>query len=229
MKYCDYETILTSSRLNRYKIACGGNEERALALYMQNIKLSNNLFGIISLFEVALRNAIDMHYSTALHNPDWLRDAITAGGQFDYKGCAGTRDIVQYALTNRIHGIYTKEKLIAECEMGVWCYMFARNQYNALGATLIDIFSAKPDFVGIQKFDYKYVADELAKINTMRNRIAHHEPICFHTKTNVISTKQVRYIYGHILSFLTWLGIDAKEYVQRIDNVILECDNLNSI
>lgn len=232
MTYKEYEVILTPSRMARYREACCCNDELAMELYFRNILLAETLFGVISLFEVALRNAIDAHYSSTHSNPDWLRDAAQVGGQFDNRGCARMQDIIQYAIRTKLSRRYDKEQLIAECEMGVWRYLFARNQYRAMGGTLVDIFSARPKMVGEQAFDYQFVFNELGKINEMRNRIAHHEPICFkrgNEGETVVSTKQARYIYGHMLSFLTWMGIDSREFIAKIDSVEDECDKIDNL
>lgn len=232
MTYKEYEAILTISRMTRYKEACRSNDELAVELYFRNILLSESLFGVISLFEVALRNAIDAHYSVSHSNPDWLRDAAQVGGQFDNRGCARMQDIIQYAISTKLNRGYDKEQLIAECEMGVWRYLFARNQYRAMGGTLVNIFSARPEMVGEQVFDYQFVFNELGKINEMRNRIAHHEPICFKKRKGgdtVVSTNQARYIYGHMLSFLTWMGIDSREFIAKIDSVEDECSKIDEL
>ncbi len=218
--------------MTRYKDACCSNEELAVELYFRNILLSESLFGVISLFEVALRNAIDAHYSLSRSNPDWLRDAAQAGGEFDNRGCARMQDIILYAISTKLNRRYDKEQLIAECEMGVWRYLFARNQYRAMGGTLVDIFSARPEKVGEQTFDYQFIFNELGKINEMRNRIAHHEPICFKKGKDgetVVSTRQARYIYGHMLSFLTWMGVDSRNFIAQIDSVEEDCNKIDDL
>ena len=39
MKYNEYETAFSSARLNKYIVACNGNNNKALVLYRHNIKL----------------------------------------------------------------------------------------------------------------------------------------------------------------------------------------------
>ena len=53
MRYNEYEMVFSSARLNKYKIACDGD----------NIKLCQKFYGVLNVFEVALRNAIDRHKS----------------------------------------------------------------------------------------------------------------------------------------------------------------------
>jgi hypothetical protein len=85
MKFQDFEKIMSSKRMTRYVIACNGNTKRAMTLYRLNLRLSQELFTVISCFEITLRNAIDNCYTTHYGN-DWLRNAATQGGMFDI-GC----------------------------------------------------------------------------------------------------------------------------------------------
>ena len=60
--------------MSRYLNACVNDTRKAMTLYRLNLKLSQELFTIVSCFEVALTNAIDRHY-TILKGPDWLIDS----------------------------------------------------------------------------------------------------------------------------------------------------------
>ena len=72
MKYTDFVGVMTHPRMNRYLIACNGNTRKAMTLYRKNLQLTQELFTVISCFEVALRNAIDTTATIALGN-DWLK------------------------------------------------------------------------------------------------------------------------------------------------------------
>ena len=77
---------MTNARMNRYLLACGGNTRKAMTLYRKNLQLTQELFTVISCFEIALRNAIDAVVSPSLGN-DWLRNAAATGGVFDTQRC----------------------------------------------------------------------------------------------------------------------------------------------
>jgi transposase-like protein len=68
MLYSDFENIISPPRMNRYLHACNGNSRKAMTLYRKNLKLSQELFTIISCFEIALRNAVDVHYLNQFGN-----------------------------------------------------------------------------------------------------------------------------------------------------------------
>jgi hypothetical protein len=80
VRYIDFESIISVPRMLRYKTACGNDSKKAMTLYRLNLRLSQELFTIISCFEISLRNAIDKHY-TVIHGPDWLRDSSQPAGQ----------------------------------------------------------------------------------------------------------------------------------------------------
>ena len=44
---------------------------------------------------------------------------------------------------------------------------------------LLSVFPSKPKSTPVLRIDNKYIFNELDHINQLRNRIAHHEPICF--------------------------------------------------
>ena len=60
--------------MQRYKDAANGDTRKAMALYRYNLRLSQEMFTIVSCFEVALRNAIDALLVTTL-GENWLKDS----------------------------------------------------------------------------------------------------------------------------------------------------------
>jgi hypothetical protein len=59
MNYTHYERALSKPRMNRFLFAANGDIAAAIKLYQLNIQLSRNLFSLIGIFEVTLRNHID--------------------------------------------------------------------------------------------------------------------------------------------------------------------------
>jgi hypothetical protein len=182
--------------------------------------LSQQLYGVLAVFEIILRNSIDRHMSV-LHGIEWLEDAVAPGGYLDVnEGCEGS----YYTVHEAIHKLaleYTHDRLIAKMTLGFWTYQFAAKQFAASGSTLLGIFINRP--VGTNQ---KRIFKSLIKINDIRNRIAHYEPICFDKKA--ISTDQAERRYELILTLLDWLGFDKEELFYGIDNVrnainVIEC------
>lgn len=55
MNYSDFEIIISHKRMKRYLVSCGGNKRKAQMLYRLNLRLSQQMFTVISYYEVALR------------------------------------------------------------------------------------------------------------------------------------------------------------------------------
>ncbi|MBQ8867267.1 MAG: Abi family protein [Bacteroidaceae bacterium] len=189
MKYIDFEDAFSVERLNRYVTACNGDTRKAMTLYRYNLRLSQELFTLISCFEVTLRNRIDRHLKTRLGN-DWLRDAILPNGALYYdRRVEKTRKIIEKVYNEQMRqGVYSHSKLLSEMEFGVWKYMFSNVVYALMGQTLLRIFPRKPTSSRQHQYDNSYIFQELDYINKLRNRIAHHEPICFNRPNAVIDT-----------------------------------------
>lgn len=94
MKFNDFKQALSADRLQRYLDACHYDSRKAMTLYRYNLRLSQEMFTILSCFEVSLRNAIDMKLRTSLGN-DWLKDSFQSGGIFDTPRLAKTSNIVR--------------------------------------------------------------------------------------------------------------------------------------
>lgn len=229
MKYAQYEAILSAVRLDKYKSVFGGNRTKAIRLYKSNINLSEEMLGVICMFEIALRNAIDRYY-TDLYGDNWLWDSIQEGGKMSNEDdFSKTKQIINYAYSKACAKEYNRNKLLAECEFGVWRYMFAPKQYHAMGDCLIAIFPNIPERMGKFRCNEVFVYNELTKINIFRNRIAHHEPICFDKEKEHRSSRQARFIYRQICNFISWMDIDYTEFLADIDEVIPACDNIDNV
>lgn len=219
MKYADFEHIFSPDRLRRYLIACQYDRRKAMTLYRYNLKLSQEIFPIIGCFEVALRNKIDAELKKNF-GPDWLRDSIKPKGFFSIDSrVKGTRKIIKKAYdTLQIEHKYTHSRLLTEMEFGIWKYMFNNVQYRLSGRCLLNIFPHKPKSTRYCKFNNAYIFNELDNVNHIRNRIAHHEPICFGGAI-AIDTQNVIHCYDSIIRLLQWMDIDSKSLLYGLDHV----------
>lgn len=127
---------------------------------------------------------------------EWLRDSIMPDGVFSEPILRKTRDIITFAhrKLQQSHS-YTHPKLLAEMEFGIWKYMFSPIQYRVTGRNLLSIFPNKPRSSREMQYNQTYIFNELDKVNSLRNRIAHHETICFANNTSTIDTSYVINIY----------------------------------
>lgn len=218
-----FHTAISAPRFNRYLAACGNHQQRAEELYRANLRLSEKMYSIIGMFEVILRNSIDRHF-IAIKGGTWLEDAVMDGGYLDVSpGCEDSYHSVQDVMQN-LELEYTHDRLIAKLTFGFWRYQFSKKEFAASGSTLLQIFPNLPP--GTRQ---KAVFQDLFRINDIRNRIAHYEPICFDKPTGAISTVLVQKRYYLILEILKWLGCPAQQVLHGIDGVkqaINEVDNI---
>ncbi|MBO9563632.1 MAG: Abi family protein [Niastella sp.] len=227
MRYKDFEHIISTPRINRYLIACNGNSRKAMTLYRKNLQLSQELFTIISCFEIALRNAIDNHVIQTLGR-DWLRTASSTGGIFDNANCFITAQTINDEIY-KLNQQYTHAKLVAELGFGFWRYLFSAHHYRATGQNLLQIFNSKPRSSATIQYNSSYIFNELAKINNLRNRIAHHEPVCFVPGYPVKDTSFVRQHYNLILQLFRWLSIDEAALLYGLDHILTVCNEIDSL
>jgi Abi-like protein len=227
MRYKEFENIMSPNRMNRYVTACNGNTKKAMTLYRLNLRLSQEMFTVISCFEVAIRNAIDKHYTTTLGS-DWLRNSVALGGIFDNRYCRITalsiRDEIQ-----SLGGYYSHGKLVAGLGFGIWRYLFASHQYQQGGSNLLRIFPAKPRSTAQTQYNQSFVFNQLAQINGIRNRIAHHEPICFKPSQPIKSTQYARQHYNLILQLFQWMSVNESAVLYGLDHINRVCNDIDSL
>lgn len=227
MTFYNFEHIVSHDRIYRYLLACNGNKRKALLLYRLNIKASLEMFAIVGAFEIALRNSIDRVMSEHF-GQDWLRNAILPGGIFDIPQCRDHARIIRSAYDKlRRNGLYTHTHLLSKMEFGIWKYMFSGPQFRATNRILLKAFPFKPTSTREKQYNNTYIFNELDHVNSLRNRIAHHEPICFVTGFSSITTTYIEYIYTKILTLFGWLGVNMSEYLYGLNHIQRVCDKIN--
>jgi hypothetical protein len=226
MNYEDFEKVLSSARLNRYLTACNGDKEKTLKLYRLNIRLSQAFYAILSLFEVALRNAINGHYLTYFKDNEWLRNQCLGSGFLNNPQFGTGRFKSKKKIDAAIKELgikYTHESLVASLSFGFWVNLFAPLQFRFAGQNLHKIFPKRPK--GTLP---KQIFNDLTKILGFRNRIAHHEPVCFNGTKN-IDLSEAEKIHSLIIRFIEWMGLDNTRFLKDLDNTLQILDEINSL
>lgn len=218
--------------MKRYLASCNSNTRKAMTLYRYNIKLSQELLAVVGCFEVALRNRINKLFISQWGS-DWLRDFILPGGcLYSDPRAAKSRNIIEKAYNGLMRsGTYSHNKLLSQMEFGVWKYMFSNVQYNLTGQTLLTIFPNKPRSTRTHRYDNTYIFGELEYINNLRNRIAHHEPICFGTGAGrySIDTFYALNRYSRMLTLFNWLGIDSTALLYGLGDVVSASNRISTL
>ena len=209
MKYSDYETAFSPARLSRYLNACGGDNDKALTLYRHNVKLCQKFYGVLSLFEVVLRNAINEHYKCHFGDNDWIRTQVQPGGMLE--NCPQLADVNRHITRLVNDGRYTHDRLVSSVSFGFWTYLFNKQPFRKGGQTLLAVLPNRARGLG-----QRAIYNELMQIKKFRNRIAHHEPICFDTAGNK-DVNFARYNYNQILKYVYFLGYNKDELFYGLD------------
>ncbi|MGB8192813.1 MAG: hypothetical protein WCF67_12875 [Chitinophagaceae bacterium] len=183
--------------------------------------LSQKLYAVIGIFEIIFRNSIDRHFVKS-KGQNWLADAAQPGGFLDAEGCEHSLHSIQQAI-NKLGSKYTYDRLIAQLSFGFWVYQVSKKEFAASGSSLLEIFPDRP--FGTRQKD---IFQRLIKINEIRNRIAHYEPICFDPTSGAISTALAIDRYYTILQLLSWLGCSSKKILYGLDGVVSAIDALEA-
>ena len=199
LEYKDAQRLFSPARMQKYLRACRGNETKALELYSYNAKLSQAFFGVVSLFEVVLRNAINEHYLRTL-GEDWIVKQTMIGGLLEHEADEVHSTQTSYAR----EGIYSHDKMVGSFTFGFWTYLFTRHNYKVGGKTLLQIFPQKA-----KGTTQKIVYADITSIREFRNRIAHHEPICFNAKGEVDVTYMEKH-FNLIKMYLQFMDVNEE-------------------
>jgi hypothetical protein len=163
---------LSVARMTTYEIAVAHNDLAALALYAWNAQVSAAFLAPLHICEVVVRNAVSETLE-AVYGARW-----PWSGGFEQSlpaprlGYSQRKDL-QSALSRAP----TTGKIIPELKFVFWQKMFTgRNDARLWNFYLLKAF---PGLNAARTISHlrKGIYDDLEHIRTLRNRIAHHEPI----------------------------------------------------
>jgi hypothetical protein len=140
---------------------------RNIELYTQNTLISESFYTPLQALEVALRNRIHSVMTAARHEAWFQDDGILQATNQPGQLTQAIADI------ERERKEATPGRIVAALTFSFWTSMFGK-EYETLWQTTLHRIAALPDGKGLQRKDF---SGPLARIRTLRNRIAHHEPI----------------------------------------------------
>ena len=91
------------------------------------------------------------------------------------------------------------------------CSVFKLIPMDCLNRTLLQIFPNKAH--GLKQTD---IYKQLTAIREFRNRIAHHEPICFNS-TRTIDTSYAKEHYELIRTYIEYMGFDSDSVLRMVE------------
>lgn len=169
------EAVLSQERMTTYTTATGGDKEKALRLYTWNIAVSAAFYGPLQSLEVSLRNS--MHQQLSLvYGPDW----------YDNNACgldAQSVKRVREAKDKLNKGRYPIDPphMVAELPFGFWVALLGKGGHYTFGNKKnYDMTLWRPALHKAfphSRLSRRDTHRPLDYLRTLRNRIAHHEPI----------------------------------------------------
>ena len=163
----DLEQALSVERFARYLEWARGDRRLAIELYTLNTRVSESLYTPLQMLEVALRNRIH-GVMTASHQDLWFCDAKIV--LVDHQAEQVAKAVRHLESEGKE---MTPGRIVAALTFSFWTSMFSP-VYETLWQTSLHRIATRPDGRGLRRKDF---SSRLRPIRTLRNRIAHHEPI----------------------------------------------------
>ena len=205
MTFNESQIIFSKARVQKYVRACGGDKRKAMRLYRYNARLSQDFYGVLSVFEIALRNAINDHYIITI-GKDWIVTEARPAGLLEHEAV----EVQATESAYRKEGVYSHDKMVGSFTFGFWTYLFTKRNYRVGGKTLLQIFPSRP-----KGTTQKSVYSDITAIREFRNRVAHHEPICF-DKYGEVNTAYMQKHYQLMKDYLGYMGWNAENILQVV-------------
>lgn len=160
---------LSQPRLDPYISDRAGVEAHGIKLYLWNARIAKAFLFPLQAVEVVTRNAIHAGLARKTGQADWLINP--PANLLTPESDAARLATVQRMARQRI--ALTSDNLVAALTFDFWSNLF-RDKYDDLwdAETLGDCFPHYP-----AKADRSFIQRRAKRLNHLRNRIAHHEPV----------------------------------------------------
>lgn len=209
----DLPGVISAPRFATYLQATGNDRAQALALYEWNLDLSAAFIVPLQICEVAVRNGVteaieEVHGATWPWSNGFLRSLPRPKRPSDYNPESDLRAVAARQPT--------VGKVVAELKFAFWEKIFTAGQDSRIwNAHFTTSFPGAPPALGVAGARAK-AYDDLRSIRTLRNRIAHHEPIF--TRDTVADYEMVR-------ELIAWRSPTAAGWVDRKQGVLALASN----
>lgn len=201
------ERTLSPARLAPYMNIAGQNRRFAMQLYLWNSRLSKAFLFPLNVAEVTVRNAIHQAFTHQFGTPDWV---FNPPFQRTPQSVRSHQTAHARLLAGRQIGAppVTADDLIAALNFDFWSNLF-RWEYDPLWTQPGLLRATFPNLpAGATRVD---VQNRVQRVNTFRNRIAHHEPI---------HRARHRDYHNAILELIGLVDTDARDWVETCSTVI---------
>ena len=191
-----FEATLSLERFTRYLEWAEGDRLRALELYALNTQLSEALYTPLQILEVTLRNCIHTVLTDSL-NECWLSNEGFLVLEHQHLQLNKVRQDLASAGREP-----TPVRIVSALTFSFWVSLLSPG-YEVLWQTTLHRIARREDGKGLRRKD---LAAPLARIRTLRNRVAHHEAI--------IHWDFPKH-YSNIMQLTSWLSPAAGDWCKR--------------
>ena len=208
---------------------------RAQKLYLANLRLAGAFYPLLGCFEVALRNRLNTVLAAYFADSHWLitqQQGFMADPSLVFRnqrtGQVIRNGFLRQELANAERKIVaaglvvTADRLVAGQTLAFWVDLFSLKHFRLLRGRPIQAFQNLPAGVGRVE-----ILQGLTAVRIFRNRIFHHEPVCF--SGNIISGVEAALMHRSLLQVMDWLSPDLLPFVAKLDEIEPEIAALQSI
>lgn len=164
---------ISEARFARYLADSNGDQMAALELYHWNSKLSQCLYLPVQIWEVSLRNKLNVFLGRKYSNPNWMYDNNRAVRQLTNSDKKRLEKAVDRQKRDRSLSKPTPDMIVADLSAGFWVSQLTQS-YETPYAWRYNLTRVFPHDGSLTRDTVSTMCDRILNV---RNRIAHHEPI----------------------------------------------------
>ena len=203
----------SSQRLEKYINLYNGDVMKVAAHYKANIALSESLYTSLSVFEVTLRNALSKELERMMGRKDWYSvfPSNPALKSLTSEVTVAIRHISQRG------EMVSPDKIIAELTFGFWVTLLNSEYELSLWKSLRLAFPHMPK----KDRKRKNVSSPCNALRKLRNRVFHHESICW-------DLDYITDIHNRLVIVLGWINTDMPSWLDEVDHFCKVVDEIRN-
>ncbi|MEM8723811.1 MAG: Abi family protein [Cyanobacteria bacterium P01_G01_bin.39] len=196
------EKSISPARISTYQRISGGNKVKALELYYWNMALGQSLYVSLQTLEVSLRNAI-AEAIEHIFGQTWYAQARFKTILSSWSRTALESTVRKVTANNKRRGKpVSAGDIVANLTFSFWRELLKQRYDVHLWNSQLKI--AFPNLP--VRRDNQDIYNRVNKIISLRNRIAHHEPIIASKLTS---------LYNSMLEIIGWICLDTRDWVDH--------------
>jgi len=189
---------LSADRLSHYLRQENGDLSKAVLRYKENLAWSADLYQWLALAEVVLRNALISSLTPKNASIEGFNPFIHVWQDLRTEERADYEKAVQRVLNKRRET--TPGRIIGELSFSFWRFLLASDYEHSLW-----VRNFRHAFVALEKKDRHVVYTSVQRVNSLRNRVAHHE--------RLLDTRLKSEIDA-VIDLISWISPEALRWAE---------------